>query len=104
METTTTVSALPVVDGECTIVCTGEFDRDTVALVADACAEPAASMADVLLIDVTHVEFADSSLLNLLIWLRNRRRLVLGGPLPDQFQRLLEMAGLENLFDVRATT
>lgn len=87
-------------DGVDVVVCAGEFDLDTAGVLAAACDREAAGAA-LLVLDVARVEFADSSFLNVLIRLRNTRPVVLGGPLPAQLRRLLEMTGALELFEVR---
>ncbi|MEU9034116.1 STAS domain-containing protein [Streptomyces sp. NPDC048352] len=87
-------------DGACVVVCSGEFDLDTVGELEAVCAQEAAG-AQRLVLDVSGVVFADSSFLNVLLGLRNRRPLVLEGPLPHQLHRLLEMTGVLPLFEVR---
>ncbi|MEU3724681.1 STAS domain-containing protein [Streptomyces sp. NPDC031705] len=90
----------PEADGVCVVVCSGEFDLDTIGRLEAAC-EREAGGATRLVLDVSGVEFADSSFLNLLIHLRNTRPLLLEGPLPHQLVRLLEMTGALALFEVR---
>ncbi|GHI82908.1 hypothetical protein Sxan_02720 [Streptomyces xanthophaeus] len=87
-------------DGVCVVACRGEFDQDTVGALIDAC-DGEASGARLLVVDVAGVSFADSSFLSALIRLRNTRRMVLAGPVPDQLHRLLELTGTLALFDFR---
>ncbi|MER5567148.1 STAS domain-containing protein [Streptomyces goshikiensis] len=94
------VAVKPAVDGGVVIVCSGEFDLDTVGVLAAACDRDAAG-AELLVLDVARVAFADSSFLNVLIRLRNTRPVVLAGPLPAQLRRVLEMTGALDLFEVR---
>ncbi|MEU9033235.1 hypothetical protein AB0D46_38220 [Streptomyces sp. NPDC048383] len=51
--------------------------------------------------DVARPAFADSAFLSVLVRLRRTRRLVLGGPVPDQLRRLVEMTGVLPLFEIR---
>ncbi|WP_371680920.1 STAS domain-containing protein [Streptomyces sp. NBC_01276] len=97
------VTVRPGTDGAAVVVCTGEFDLDTAGRVAEACRTRAAD-AELLLLDVSGVAFADSSFLNELIRLRNARPTALVGPLPKQLLRLLEMTGALTLFDIRDGT
>ncbi|WP_411104805.1 STAS domain-containing protein [Streptomyces sp. cmx-4-9] len=90
-------------DGVCVVVCSGEFDLDTSGALAAACDGEAAA-AELLVLDVSQVVFADSSFLNLLLRLRHTRPVVLAGPLPVQLRRLLEMTGAAALFEVRGDT
>ncbi|MFD9451794.1 STAS domain-containing protein [Streptomyces sp. NPDC059985] len=89
--------------GVARVVCSGEFDLDSVGLLAQACDGEAAD-AEPLVVDVAGLEFADSSYLSVLVRLRRTRKLVLGGPVPDQFRRLLEMTGVLPLFEIRDST
>ncbi|MFG2667048.1 STAS domain-containing protein [Streptomyces sp. NPDC048387] len=95
-----TVTVRTEVDGTRVLVCSGEFDLDTVATVTAACEQEAAHQ-QVLVVDVARLGFADSSFLNVLVTLRKRRPVVLVGPLPLQLQRLLELTGALALFEVR---
>ncbi|MFK0223676.1 STAS domain-containing protein [Streptomyces vinaceus] len=87
-------------DGTAVVVCGGEFDLDTVGALARAC-EGEATAAELLVLDVTGVAFADSTFLNELLRLRRSRLVVLAGPLPSQLRRMLEMTGALTLFEVR---
>jgi anti-anti-sigma factor len=53
-----------------------------------------------IILDMSSVTFADSSLLNVLLRVRRSRRLVLAGPLHDQLDRLLEMTGAQTILTV----
>ncbi|MCY0929061.1 STAS domain-containing protein [Streptomyces sp. H27-H1] len=86
-------------DGVSVLVCSGEFDLDTAGVLRAACER--ASAAEILVLDVAQVGFADSTFLNLLLKLRKSRRLVLIGPLSEQLLRLLEMTGTLALFEIR---
>ncbi|WP_328761203.1 STAS domain-containing protein [Streptomyces sp. NBC_00272] len=68
--------------GAVVVVCTGEFDRDSVGSLSEACRTEAAG-AKLLALDVAGVAFADSAFLSGLIRLRNSRPMVLAGPLPN---------------------
>ncbi|MEU8779794.1 STAS domain-containing protein [Streptomyces sp. NPDC048606] len=100
---TPTVRVRSQEDGRAVVECAGEFDIDSVDLLRQACAGPAAD-AKLLVLDVARVEFADSSFLNELIRLRQERELALAGPLPRQLRRLLEMTGALALFEIRDDT
>ncbi|MEU9032015.1 STAS domain-containing protein [Streptomyces sp. NPDC048383] len=80
-------------------MCSGEFDLDSVGLLAQACDGEAAG-AELLVVDVAGLESADSSFLRVLVRLRRTRKLVLQGPVPRQFQRLLEMTGVLPLCEI----
>ncbi|MEU9235938.1 STAS domain-containing protein [Streptomyces subrutilus] len=94
------VAVRPEKDGTRVVVCSGEFDLDTVGALAAACDQEAAD-ARLLVLDVSRVAFADSTFLNVLIRLRNSRPTVLVGPLPNQLHRLLDVTGALSLFEVR---
>ncbi|MFE5724762.1 STAS domain-containing protein [Streptomyces erythrochromogenes] len=97
------VAVKPAADDAVVVICSGEFDMDTVGILAAACERDAAD-AELLVLDVAWVAFADSSFLNELIRLRNTRQMVLAGPLPAQLRRMLEMTGALDLFQVRGHT
>ncbi|MFE9934279.1 STAS domain-containing protein [Streptomyces sp. NPDC005533] len=94
------VSVRARADGLAVVECSGEFDRDTAGVLVAVC-DRDAGPAEVLVVDVARVAFADSAFLNVLLRLWNSRRLVLAGPLPDQLRRLLEITGAVDLFEVR---
>ncbi|MFG2623050.1 STAS domain-containing protein [Streptomyces sp. NPDC048507] len=87
-------------DGTAVVVCSGEFDIDTGGTLARACAGDAAD-AKVLIVDLGLVTFGDSSFLNELLRVRRQRPVILAGPIPAQFRKVLEMTGALALFDVR---
>ncbi|MFJ8208954.1 STAS domain-containing protein [Streptomyces sp. NPDC096033] len=87
------------VDGVRAVVCSGAFDMDTIGELRNACYE--GDPADLLVLDVAQVSFADSSFLNLLVRLRNTRPLALQGPLPHQLHRVMELTGALDLFEIR---
>ncbi|MEU9027107.1 STAS domain-containing protein [Streptomyces sp. NPDC048383] len=95
-----TVAVRSETGGVCRVVCSGEFDLDSIGLLADACDRQAAD-ADLLVVDVAGLTFADSAFLGVLVRLRHTRRLVLAGPVPGQLRRLLEMTGVLPLFEIR---
>ncbi len=86
-------------DGVRVIVCGGEFDQDTLNPLEQACTA-AADDPGVrrIVLDVTEVTFADSSMLNLMLLVRRTGRLVLAGPLPHQLSRLLDLTEARDLF------
>ncbi|MFD6879704.1 MULTISPECIES: STAS domain-containing protein [unclassified Streptomyces] len=100
---TPTVVVRSEAGGVARVVCSGEFDIDSVGLLAEACDGEAAD-AELLVVDVAGLAFADSSYLSVLVRLRRTRKLVLEGPLPDQFRRLLEMTGVLPVFEIRDGT
>ncbi|MFF3728395.1 STAS domain-containing protein [Streptomyces erythrochromogenes] len=87
------------VDSAFVVVCSGEFDQDTVGSLQLTCDRETAGGKQ-LVLDVKNVTFADSSFLNTLIRLRNTRPLALAGPLPDQLHRLLDLTGALALFEM----
>ncbi|MFD3679166.1 STAS domain-containing protein [Streptomyces sp. NPDC058613] len=86
------VRVLPDEDGVRVIVCAGDFDQDTLALLDQACTH-AADDPGVrrIVLDVTQVAFADSSMLNLMVRMLHTGRLVLAGPVPEQLGWLLDL-------------
>ncbi|MFE2922164.1 STAS domain-containing protein [Streptomyces goshikiensis] len=93
------VQAFPDEDGIRVIVCTGEFDQDTIAPLKAACA---AAVDDPrvrrIVLDISALAFADSSMLNLMLRVRASGRLVLAGPLPRQLARILDLTSARELF------
>ncbi|MGW7319613.1 STAS domain-containing protein [Streptomyces sp. NPDC054865] len=93
------VQVLPDVDGVRVIVCGGEFDQDTLGPLKEA---GTAAVEDPgvrrIVLDVTAVDFADSSMLNLMLLWRRSGRLVLAGPVPDRLGRLLDVTEARALF------
>ncbi|MEU3723660.1 STAS domain-containing protein [Streptomyces sp. NPDC031705] len=83
------------------IICSGEFDQGTLGPLR-AAAEAAVGDAAVrwIALDVTGVEFADSTLLNLLLWLLRTGRLVLIGPTPHRLNRVFDLTQAGDLFRV----
>ncbi|MER5948640.1 STAS domain-containing protein [Streptomyces sp. NPDC001904] len=86
-----------------TIVVAGECDEDSEYLLTDALTEVFAVEPRVLEIDVSRVEFGDSTLLHALLqaWQTQtgrRRRLVLRSPLGDAVDRLLTLTGTMDIF------
>ncbi|WP_406052096.1 STAS domain-containing protein [Streptomyces virginiae] len=92
----------PEPDGVRVITCSGEFDADTLEPFRQACAQAAADPhVHWIILDVTRIAFADSSMLNELIKvLRTGRRLVLAGPLPHQLDRLFDLTSAHQLFTI----
>ncbi|GAA0271885.1 hypothetical protein GCM10010302_06870 [Streptomyces polychromogenes] len=71
------------------VVCSGEFDTDTIGVLREDCDEDAP--ADLLVVDVARVAFADSSFLSALVRLGNTRSVFLQGPLPHHLRRVMEL-------------
>ncbi|WP_437032182.1 STAS domain-containing protein [Streptomyces sp. enrichment culture] len=77
---------------------TGEIDVDTVDALEEGMARAWEVNAPVTVVDLSHVRFADSSLLNLLLEARARygsagRRLAVAGPFHDAVRRLFDLTG-----------
>ncbi|MEU9234050.1 STAS domain-containing protein [Streptomyces subrutilus] len=83
------------------IRCVGDFDQDTLAPLTTA-AQEAAEAPELrrIVLDVSAVTFADTSMLNLMLRLLRTERLVLAGPLPAPLRRLLELTQVLELFPV----
>ncbi|MFD9359587.1 STAS domain-containing protein [Streptomyces sp. NPDC060031] len=95
------VRVRPDEDGVRVIVCVGEFDQDTLQPLRESSAQAAAD-PDVrrIVLDVSQVGFADSSMLNQMLLLLRTGRLVLAGPVPPQLGRLLDLTEARGLFPV----
>ncbi|MET9468005.1 STAS domain-containing protein [Streptomyces sp. NPDC006544] len=93
------VAVRPDVDGVRVIECAGEFDQDTLHPLKTAAIEAAADThVRRIVLDVSGVAFADSSMLNLMLLLLRSGRLVLAGPVPAQLDRLMEITQSRSLF------
>ncbi|MFE9561976.1 STAS domain-containing protein [Streptomyces sp. NPDC006487] len=89
----------PDIDGARVITCTGEFDQDTLEPLRQAIAGALADPVRTIVLDVSTITFADSSMLNELIRLwRTGRPMVLAGPLNPQMARLFELTSADQLF------
>ncbi|MER5731222.1 STAS domain-containing protein [Streptomyces sp. NPDC002138] len=88
-------------DGARVIVCAGEFDQRTLRSVQEA-GTAAIDDPDIrrIVLDVSRVTFADSSMLNEMFRLRRNGDLVLVGPLPTSLARVLELTRARALFQV----
>ncbi|MFF3209481.1 STAS domain-containing protein [Streptomyces sp. NPDC002886] len=88
-------------DGARVIVCAGEFDQRTLRAVQEA-GTAAITDPDIrrIILDISGVTFADSSMLNEMFRLRRSRPLVLIGPLPHSLARVLELTQARALFHV----
>ncbi|MCX5078629.1 STAS domain-containing protein [Streptomyces sp. NBC_00513] len=88
-------------DGVRVIACVGEFDQDTLGSFRQAgnpaVADPAVRR---IVLDVSRLTFADSSMLNEMLRLLRSGRLVLAGPLPPGLRRVLELTQAGPLFPV----
>ncbi|MFD5935525.1 STAS domain-containing protein [Streptomyces sp. NPDC060333] len=86
-------------DGVRVIACVGEFDQDTLEAFREA-GNPAAADPTVqrIILDVSRLTFADSSMLNEMLRLLRTGRLVLAGPLPPSLKRVFELTGAGTLF------
>ncbi len=96
------VTVAPDADGVRVITCAGEFDQDTLEPLRKAAGQAADDPAvRLIVLDVSGVTFADSSMLNEIIRLRRTGRpLVLAGPLSHQLDRLFELTQAHQLFTV----
>ncbi|MFF3215540.1 STAS domain-containing protein [Streptomyces sp. NPDC002886] len=95
------VRVLPDEDGVRVIVCAGDFDQDTLAPLDQACTQ-AADDPGVrrIVLDVTRVAFADSSMLNLMVRMLHTDRLVVAGPVPEQLGRLLDLTQVRGILRI----
>ncbi|MFJ6797197.1 STAS domain-containing protein [Streptomyces sp. NPDC091268] len=95
------MTVAPDVDGVRVISCTGEFDQDSLGPFRQAVADALADPVRTIVVDVSPITFADSSMLNELIRLRNSGRpLILAGPLNPQMARLFELTSADQIFTV----
>ncbi|MFD3679095.1 STAS domain-containing protein [Streptomyces sp. NPDC058613] len=89
-------------DGVRVITCSGAFDQATLEPLRQACAPTLADPAvRRIVLDVSRVTFADSSMLNTMLHLLHLLRtssLVLAGPLPRTLARVLELTQADRLF------
>ncbi|MFE9927845.1 STAS domain-containing protein [Streptomyces sp. NPDC005533] len=83
------------------VVCEGELDADTSVPLADA-GEAAVSDPAVqrIVLDMSGVTFADSSLLNILLRIHRSGRLVVAGPLHHRLVALLELTGAHTVLTI----
>lgn len=77
----------------------GELDIDTEPAARVALSTAAKARPDVVL-DLSQLTFADSSVLNLMLWARTAVRPRLAGPLPTQLDRLFRVADMDVLLNV----
>ncbi|HET6860361.1 MAG TPA: STAS domain-containing protein [Streptomyces sp.] len=104
MEAAACVQVLPDRDGARVIVCSGEFDLDSEAVLRQALETAKSEGATRTVVDLAGVSFADSSMLNTLIRTHHRQHLVLAGPLTPQVTRLLEITGVDAVLNIAADT
>ncbi|MFD3327948.1 STAS domain-containing protein [Streptomyces sp. NPDC058701] len=88
-------------DGARVIICTGEFDQQSLTAISKA---GAAATSDPtirrVVLDVSRITFADSSMLNEMFRLLRTSRLILVGPLPRTLDRVLELTQSRALFQI----
>ncbi|MFD3941153.1 STAS domain-containing protein [Streptomyces sp. NPDC058611] len=88
-------------DGVRVIVCSGDFDQATLEPLRRACARAVADPAvRGIVLDVSRITFADSSMLDVMLYLQRTGRLVLAGPLPRFLAQILEITQAGPLFTV----
>ncbi|WP_411102894.1 STAS domain-containing protein [Streptomyces sp. cmx-4-9] len=93
------VEVHPDVDGVRVIACAGEFDGETLGPLRAACTVAAkAPGVRRIVLDIAAMTFADSSMLNLMLLLLRSGRLVVAGPVPPQFGRVLDVTSARSLF------
>ncbi|MFD9359545.1 STAS domain-containing protein [Streptomyces sp. NPDC060031] len=102
MEVIARVRALPDQDGTRVIACAGEFDIDSQGVLSQALDAACRDGITRTVLDLEHVCFADSSMLNALIVAHHRQHLVLAGPLSPQVARLFEMTGTDGVLNIAA--
>lgn len=82
-------------EGHAVVRLSGEFDADSIHVFREVLA---ATDGTPLVVDLTGITFADSSLLHALI--EAHGRIVLTGPLPRQFHRVLDLTGTARQFTI----
>ncbi|MFD3781732.1 STAS domain-containing protein [Streptomyces sp. NPDC058612] len=83
---------LPDEDGVRVIRCVGDFDQDTLQPLDQVCRDAVdAPGVRRIVLDVTEVDFADSSMLNLMVRVLRTGRLVVAGPVPPRLGRPLDL-------------
>ncbi|MFC8583647.1 STAS domain-containing protein [Streptomyces sp. NPDC057217] len=87
--------------GTWVVVASGAYDMETIAPLA-AALETAAEKYQTVVLNVSGVTFADSTLLNLLVSTHRRTDLRLVDPTP-QVKRILEITGLDTVLTMRET-
>ncbi|MFD3680432.1 STAS domain-containing protein [Streptomyces sp. NPDC058613] len=88
-------------DGARVIVCAGQFDQQTLGPLSEAGAKATADPTiRRIILDISRITFADSSMLNEMFRLRRNNDLILVGPLPPSLERVLELTQARALFQV----
>jgi anti-sigma B factor antagonist len=97
------ILAIETIDGACIVRLAGELDLYNAPAVRDALTEISADGPGRVIVDLSEVEFIDSTALGVLIEARtklpNRRGLLLAGP-GLETRRALEISGLDRHFAV----
>ncbi|MEV6759267.1 STAS domain-containing protein [Streptomyces sp. NPDC051105] len=88
-------------DGAWVIVANGAYDLGSISPLAEAL-EIAAKKHPRVVVDASGLSFADSTLLNLLLRIRQLTELRVAAP-ARQLLRILEMTGADTVLDVRTT-
>ncbi|MGI5451496.1 STAS domain-containing protein [Streptomyces sp. CA-243310] len=83
------------------VMAVGEYDIDTLGPIGDELTA-AAETHQVVVLDTSGLDFADSMFLNLLLRIHRATTLRIAAP-PIQLTRLLEMTGTDAVLDVRPT-
>jgi anti-anti-sigma factor len=90
-----------VVPGVRVLRASGEFDIDTVSCLREALADCRAAGDARTVLDLSRVDFGDSTFLHLLVAAHyQQKRLVLAGPLPHPLRRLFRLTGVEQVLDL----
>lgn len=89
-------------DGVPVLVLSGELDLNSVADVAPVLDEALASQPEGLVVDLSRVDFADSSALNLLLRTHSRTSLHVAGPLTPFVKRLFEVTGISGVLNLHS--
>lgn len=91
-------------DGVRVIACSGDFDQASLQALRQACAPAVADPAvRRIVLDVSRITFADSAMLDTMLYLHRSGRLVLAGPLPRSLVPVFELTMAGRLFAVAGT-
>ncbi|MFK0238656.1 STAS domain-containing protein [Streptomyces vinaceus] len=97
------VQRMPDENGIRIILCHGEFDAHTSPLLDKELREAARERVGRVILDVSQISFADSTFLSVLITGHRALTLILAGPLPHRFARLLALTRLDTHLHITPT-
>ncbi|WP_329459318.1 STAS domain-containing protein [Streptomyces sp. NBC_01497] len=104
VENSATVVARTTDNGSRIVRATGSLDDENASLLDDALEKADREDARLVVVDLSGVSFADSTVLHVLLRARGRsRRLVIAGPLSAVVERLFDVTGTRSAFTFAAT-